>query len=76
VVRKKIKYSKTEIIILCVVRNGAAWIRSFIEHYTSLGAKCIVFLDNNSTDNTVYIAQNYKSITVLRTKLPFKNNEL
>ena len=68
---KEIPYKKDELIVLCLVRDGEPWVRSFIEHYFSLGAKHIVFLDNDSTDDTVSVASEYDNVTLLRTKLPF-----
>jgi hypothetical protein len=68
---KEIPYKKDELIVLCLVRDGEPWARSFLEHYFSLGAKHIVFLDNDSTDDTVSVASEYDNVTLLRTKLPF-----
>ncbi|MBW4446559.1 MAG: glycosyltransferase family 2 protein [Spirirestis rafaelensis WJT71-NPBG6] len=71
----KINYTIDELIVLCVVRNGELYIKSFIEHYLSLGVKHIVFLDNNSTDNTIEIARNYDKVTILQTKCPYRKYE-
>jgi Glycosyl transferase family 2 len=68
---EEIPYKKDELIVLCLVRDGEPWARSFIKHYFSLGAKHIVFLDNDSTDDTVSVASEYNNVTLLRTKLPF-----
>jgi hypothetical protein len=73
---KKVDYAKDELVVLCLVRNGELYMKSFIEHYFSLGVKHIVFLDNNSTDETISIAKNYKNVTILQTKLPFRNYSL
>lgn len=64
-----------ELIVVCLVRNGELYMKSFSEHYFSLGVKHIIFLDNNSTDETVSLARDYENVTVLRTKLPFKKYE-
>jgi hypothetical protein len=69
---KEIKASENELVVLCKVQNGQYIIASFIEHYFALGAKHIVFLDNESIDNTVSIARQHKNVTVLQCKLPFK----
>ena len=66
---KEVPYGKQELVVLCLVRNGMPWIESFVEHYSSLGVKHIVFLDNYSTDDTVSAASRYDGVTVLRTKL-------
>jgi len=61
-----------ELVVVCLVRNGRPYIESFIEHHLSLGVKHIVFLDNDSNDDTVAVARNHEHVTVLQTKLPFK----
>ncbi|HEY9652023.1 MAG TPA: glycosyltransferase family 2 protein [Coleofasciculaceae cyanobacterium] len=73
--KQRITYSRDEIIVLCVVRNGELYIKSFIEHYLSLGVKHIVFLDNGSTDETIDIAKTYKNVTILQTQCPYKKYE-
>jgi hypothetical protein len=67
---EEIRYGEEELVVLCLVRNGLPWIKTFVEHYFSLGVKHIVFLDNNSTDDTVAAATRYNDVTVLRAKLP------
>jgi len=69
---KRISYEKNEVIVLCLVRNGELYIKSFIEHYFSLGVKHIVFLDNESTDRTISIAKSYKNTSIFRTQKSFK----
>jgi hypothetical protein len=65
-----------ELVVLCVVRDGRPYVRSFVEHYASMGVKHMVFLDNGSTDGTVETLQEYDDVTVLRTRLPFRNYQL
>lgn len=72
---EQVPYGDDELVILCLVRDGAPWVRSFVEHYLSLGAKHLVFLDNGSSDETVSTASNYEHVTVLRTRFDF-NAEL
>jgi hypothetical protein len=67
---KDVPYGKEELVVVCLVRNGLPWVESFVEHYFSLGVKHIVFLDNDSTDDTVSAASRYGDVTVLRTRLP------
>ncbi len=69
-----IPYTKQEVIVLCLVKNGEQYIKDFIEHYFSLGVKHIVFLDNYSTDKTIKIAKQFSNITILQTDFPFRNN--
>jgi hypothetical protein len=68
---KEVTYGKDELVVVCVVKDGRPWLKSFVEHYFSLGVKHIVFLDNNSSDDTVAAASQYDNVTVLRTHLPF-----
>ena len=49
----EVAYGTDEVVVLVVVRDGRAYVRSFVEHYRALGAKHLVFLDNGSTDGTV-----------------------
>lgn len=70
---KDVKYDKNQLIGLCLVRDGRAYMHSFIEHYFSMGFKHIVFLDNNSIDDTVEIAKTYENVTILQSALPYKN---
>lgn len=69
---EEVLYEKDELIVLCLMRNGRQYLESFIEHYLSLGAKHIVFLDNGSTDGTVEALLGYDNVTVLRTGLPYR----
>jgi Glycosyl transferase family 2 len=73
---KQISYGEDELVVLCLVRDGQPYVKSFVDHYFSLGAKYIVFMDNDSSDGTVSAACRYDNVTVLRTKLPFKDYEL
>jgi hypothetical protein len=61
-----------ELVVLCLVRNGRPYVRSFMEHYASMGVKHAVFLDNGSTDGTVEALKGYDNVTVLRSMLPYK----
>jgi glycosyltransferase involved in cell wall biosynthesis len=65
---KKLNSSLNGLIVLCAVRNGETFIQPFIDYYFSLGAEHIIFLDNESTDNTVAIVCKYKNVTILQTK--------
>jgi glycosyltransferase involved in cell wall biosynthesis len=61
-----------ELVVLVLLRNGRPYIKPFMEHYFSLGAKHIVFLDNGSTDGTAEALAGYDNVTVLRSTLPYK----
>jgi glycosyltransferase involved in cell wall biosynthesis len=70
----RIAYAPDELLVLCVVRNGELYVRSFIDHYRSLGAKHLVFLDNGSTDNTVQLLREH-DVTVLQSRAPYQQYE-
>src|ERR671921_351513 len=65
-----------ELVVLCLARDGRPYVRSFVEHYASKGAKHLFFLDNGSTDGTVEALQKYDNTTILRSKLPYKGYRL
>ena len=69
---EEVPYGEDELVVVCLVRDGRPYVKSFVEHYRSLGAKHLFFLDNYSTDGTVEALKNYDNTTVLRSKLPFK----
>ncbi len=71
-----VTYTTDELVVLCLVRNGRPYVRSFVEHYSSMGAKHMVFLDNGSTDGTVEALKSYDNVTVLRSGLPFKRYQM
>ena len=66
-----IETASDELIVVCLVRNGEPWIRSFLDHYFRLGAVHVCLMDNGSTDDTIQIAQGYDRVTILRSELPF-----
>lgn len=70
-----IEYGTDELLILCVVRNGAPYVGSFMEHYRALGVAHVVFLDNGSTDATVEMLCAHPGVTVLRTDAPYQTYE-
>src|SRR5829696_8856420 len=69
---EEVAYEANELVVLCLVRDGRPYVKSFVEHYTSMGAKHLFFLDNGSTDGTVEALKGYDNVTVLRTALPYK----
>ena len=65
-----------DLVVLCLVRNGAMWLRSYVEHHLALGVKHIFFLDNASTDDTVERASRYRQVSVYSTPLSFRHFQL
>src|SRR5919202_5780920 len=73
---EQVPYEADELVLLCLLRDGRPYIKSFVEHYTSLGIKHLFFLDNGSTDGTVEALKQYDNVTVLHTTLPFKRYQV
>src|SRR5215217_1537301 len=69
---EEMDYEPDELVVVCLVRDGRPYVKSFVEHYRSLGVKHLFFLDNYSTDGTVEALKNYNNVTVLETMLPYK----
>lgn len=72
---EQVEYAEDELLAICVVRNGAIHVRSFLEHHFRIGVKHIVLLDNGSTDETVALAESFDHVTVLRTECPYRKYE-
>src|SRR5215210_5008710 len=69
---EEVPYDEDELVLVCLVRDGRPYVRSFVEHHTSMGIKHMFFLDNGSTDGTVEALKEYENVTVLQTGLPYK----
>src|SRR5215213_5675307 len=73
---EEVPYGEEELVVVCLVRDGRPYVKSFVEHYRSLGEKHLFFLDNYSTDGTIEALKNYDNTTVLRSTLPYKGYRL
>jgi len=69
----RVATSAEDLIVVCLVQNGAVYLTEFIQHYRAVGAKHIVLLDNGSTDGTPELAAGEPDVTVLRTLAPYKS---
>jgi glycosyltransferase involved in cell wall biosynthesis len=69
---EEVDYEVDELVVLVQLYNGKPYVKPLLEHYFSLGAKHVVFLDNGSSDGTVDVLRDYDNVTVLRTGLPYK----
>src|SRR5215218_2951358 len=73
---EEVPYDADELVLVCLVRNGRPYVKSFVGHYTSLGIKHLSFLDNASTDGTIEALKGYDNVSVLQTTLPFKRYQV
>src|SRR5215217_6592053 len=65
-----------ELIVLTQTRDSRPYVKAFVDHYRSLGARHTVFLDNGSTDGTLETLKAYDDVTVLRTMLPYRTHNV
>ena len=70
-----LEYAPDELIVLTVVRNGALYVKTFMEHYQALGVRHSVFLDNGSTDGTVDLLRQHPGVTILQSGAPYDRYE-
>lgn len=72
----EVDYGMEELVVVCLLRNGRPYIKSFVEHYLALRVRHLIFLDNGSTDGSVEALQGYENVTLLRSTLPFKHYQM
>lgn len=58
--------------VVCLMRDGEPYLRSFVQHYTAMGVQQIVLLDNGSRDRSLELARAYDNVTLLRSPLPYR----
>jgi hypothetical protein len=64
--------SKTDVVVVTLVRDGEAYVQSFVKHYLDKGVSHLVFMDNGSVDQTVpSLADAGERVTILSCQLPF-----
>lgn len=68
----RVSASAEDLVVVCLVRDGAVYLPEFMRHYRELGARHIVFLDNGSTDGTLELTAREPDVTVFRTFAPYK----
>jgi len=64
-----------ELIVGSIIRNASPYLEDFINHHLRLGAKHIVLIDNNSTDNTREIGLGFgENVSMLSFENSFSQN--
>lgn len=71
----RFKADRDSFIVACLIKDSACYVDEFVSHYTALGARHIVFIDNGSTDETVALASKYSNVSIFKTDLPFRGYE-
>ena len=63
---KKLKLLPDDVILVCLIKNGAFWLDTFMKHYSKLGICHFVFVDNGSTDDTLEYLRAKDKVTVVQ----------
>ncbi len=58
---KKEELSELDVVLITAIKDSAPFLPFFIEHYVKIGITKFAFIDNNSTDNSVNIIQEFSS---------------
>ena len=74
-IRAQKRRSSDDVIVFSLVKNGAYYLKSFIEYYLSIGVNHIVLIDNGSTDATLSIALGYREVSIVQSMLPARDYE-
>ena len=61
--------SEEDVVVTCLVKNGEFYLEQFIAHYTQLGVRHILLLDNGSTDRTITIARSHPNVSLWSSSL-------
>lgn len=67
---------RDEAVVLCVVRDGGAYVEEFVDHYLAMGFSHIAFMDNGSFDDTIDIARRHERVTVLQSLASYQTKKL
>lgn len=71
----KKKIDKNSIILICVVKDEYLLLEYFIEHYKNIGVTHFIFINNNSTDETLqYLLNHSENIMLFDTNSSYKDN--
>src|ERR1700733_10581920 len=69
---KHLQLQPNDVVLVCLIKNGAFWLKTFIKHHTDLGIRHFVFVDNGSTDHTLEYLSSKDQVTVVQSTLPAK----
>lgn len=67
---QKVFLKPDQAAVVCLVKNGAYFLPTFIEHYTTKRFEHIFLLDNGSTDQTVWLAKQFSNVSIYSCELP------
>src|ERR1700730_8094511 len=67
----EIRSDADDVIVISVMRNSEAWLKSFLIHHRKMGVRHFVILDNGSTDGSVQVLLQQPDVTLLQTHAPY-----
>ena len=60
------RFADTDLLVVGLVRNEALHVEAFVEHHLHLGARHILLMDNDSTDESVELAGRFPDVSIVR----------
>ena len=74
---EKIENSNNSIILISVIKNENLLLEYFIKYYFNIGITHFIFIDNNSSDESVkFLLDNSNNMMVFKTTESFKDNKV
>jgi hypothetical protein len=71
-----INNDQSTIILICAIKNEYLLLEYFLKYYMDIGITHFIFIDNNSSDDSVnYLLNHSANIMLFRTEEPFRNNK-
>lgn len=67
----EIRSDADSVIVISVMRNSEAWLKSFLIHHRKMGVRHFVILDNGSTDGSVQVLLQQPDVTLLQSHAPY-----
>jgi hypothetical protein len=62
--------SEHEVALVCLIKNGAYYLDVFLEHHRKIGIKHFLFIDNGSSDETLFLLSRQTDVTAVTNSLP------
>lgn len=73
--QKEIALSSHQVAVVCLIRDGAYYVKKLLSHHRELGVEHFLFIDNGSVDGTVEMLTAEPDVTVVQTLVDVSRNE-
>lgn len=67
--------STSDVVLLCVTRNTASYISSFLDHYRKLGVTRFAFVDDHSNDGTREILLDATDVDLFESNFTYRQSD-